>query len=150
MSKKYPLPFFLVGQVSQTDYERWLHRKARAHVRRDHRRINKRAVGQEYRTRIHEAVDRSRGLDAYTGEQLQWRLISKYNNDESHRLGCRYKRRFALLPTLDHVGEGKHPVDFNICAWRTNDAKSDLKISEFLTLCRTVLVHHGYTVVKSR
>ena len=90
------------------------------------------------------AVLSSHGLDAYTGEKLNWTLISKYDNEMSKQLGRKYKHKFALLPTVDHVddprqGSGK----FNICSWRTNDAKHDLGLDEFIELCEKVLAHRA-------
>jgi hypothetical protein len=75
------------------------------------------------------------GTDEYTGEQLAWNLISTYNNDESKQGRRAYKARFALLPTVDHVGDGTGAADFKICGWRTNDAKGDLSLEEFVALC---------------
>lgn len=148
MPKKYQLPSFLLGQVQQEVYERWLRRKAQAHVKRDRRRGNETAIGEEYRVAIHAAVLECSGHDAYTGEELDWSLISQYDNDESKENGCHYKWNFALLPTVDHVGDGMGPADFKICGWRTNDAKHDLELTEFLTVCQSVLEHHGYVVTK--
>lgn len=146
MPKKYALPSFLSGVVSQDVYERWLRRKAQAHVRRDRRRGNATAVGESYREAIHLAVVESAGRDAYTGETLDWKLISQYDNDESKENGRHYKRGFAFLPTVDHVGDGMGAANFKICGWRTNDAKNDLELSEFLLVCESVLKHHGYAI----
>ena len=44
-----------------------------------------------------------------------------------------------MLPSVDHVGDGKGAANFKICAWRTNDAKNDLSYEEFLELCRKVI-----------
>lgn len=146
MTKKYALPAFLLGVVSQEFYERWLRRKAQTHVRRDRKRGNTTAVGESYREAIHSAVVGSGGRDAYTGDQLDWSLISQYDNDESKESGRHYKRGFALLPTVDHVGDGMGVADFKICGWRTNDAKNDLEFLEFLQVCKAVLKHHGYDI----
>ena len=146
MLRKYSLPSFLSGQVPQEVYERWLRRKAQAHVKRDRQRGNNAAIGQAYRDSIHQAVIQSGGRDAYTGEELDWSLLSQYDNDQSKEHGRRYKHQFALLPTVDHVGDGTGEADFQICSWRTNDAKHDLKMPEFLDVCRAVLKHHGYDV----
>lgn len=148
MPKKYPLPSFLSGQLPQEVYERWLRRKAQAHVKRDRRRGNKTAIGEAYRVAIHAAVIESGGRDAYTGEKLDWSLLSQYDNDASQKQGRHYKHGFALLPTLDHVGDGMGAADFRICGWRTNDAKHDLEIPAFLALCQAVLEHHDYDVTK--
>jgi hypothetical protein len=148
MPKRYQLPSFLSGQVTQEVYERWLRRKVQAHVRRDRHRGNDTAIGEAYRVAIHLAVIDSGGRDSYTGEELDWSIISKYDNDASQENGRHYKQGFALLPTVDHVGDGIGVADFKICGWWTNDAKSDLELSAFLALCQTVLEHHGYVVTK--
>jgi hypothetical protein len=135
----FELPAFLDGVISPEAYVRWLQRKAAAHVRRDRKRWNNSASVSEYKRAIHNAVCVSGGKDAYTGEQLDWHLISTYDNDESKQGRREYKARFALLPTVDHVGDGTGPVDFKICAWRTNDAKGDLSLEEFVALCSKVL-----------
>jgi hypothetical protein len=146
MPKKYALPPFLSGVVSQETFERWLRRKAQAHVKRDRRRGNASAIGAAYREAIHGAVLESAGRDAYTGEVLDWKLISQYDNDESKENGRHYKKGFALLPTVDHVGDGMGPANFKICGWRTNDAKNDLDLSEFISVCQKVLRHNGYVI----
>jgi hypothetical protein len=148
MPIKYQLPSFLKNQVTQEIYNRWLRRKAQDHLRRDRLRGNKSATGETYRDAIHSAVLESNGHDAYTGEELDWKMISKYDNIEAQENGRLYKHDFALLPTVDHVNDGIGAADFEICGWRTNDAKNDLEISEFLKLCQAVLEHHGYTVTK--
>jgi len=63
--------------------------------------------------------------------------------------GRNYKKEFALLPTVDHVGDGTGPLDLKICSWRTNDAKNDLPLSEFISVCQAVLKHHGYVINKT-
>jgi hypothetical protein len=146
MPKKYSLPAFLESKVNQESYEKWLYRKAQAHLKRDRGRGNISATGESYRLAIHAAVIHSNGIDAYTGEVLDWSLISRYDNDESRTHGRAYKQQFALLPTVDHVGDGIGPADFKICSWRTNDSKSDLSLDEFLRLCKAVLVYHRFSV----
>ena len=120
--RKYQLPQFLSAVVTQSSYERWLHRKAIAHVRRDRKRGNSKATNEAYKITIHKAVITSDGLDYYTGEKLDWSLISKYDNEQSKANGRHYKKSLALLPTIDHVGDGRGDADFRICGWRTNDA----------------------------
>jgi len=137
--KKYHLPSFLEGIVAQDTYDRWLHRKAVAHVRRDRGRGNDTATNAEYKMAIHKAVKNSKGKDAYTNEKLDWSLLSQYDNAASREYGRAYKKKFALLPSVDHVGDGKGPAGFKICAWRTNDSKNDLSYEEFLELCEKVI-----------
>ena len=117
-----------------------------AHVRRDRQRGNKDVSGVSYREAIHAAVIESGGFDAYTGEKLDWTTISQYDNEESRLNGRDYKRKFCLLPTVDHVGDGTGPADFKICSWRTNDAKNALALPDFISLCCAVLQHQGYDV----
>jgi hypothetical protein len=137
--KKYQVPEFLTRVLSQDVFERWLHRKGIAHVRRDRERGSTTAPSAGYKLAIHQAVKDSKGLDAYTRERLDWTLISKYRNKDSKSGGSKYKKRFALLPTVDHVRDRSGQPKFAICGWRTNDAKNDLTYEEFLELCKKVL-----------
>jgi hypothetical protein len=146
LSKKYALPEFLIGITDQTSYLRWLAHKAQAHVKRDRKRGNATAIGELYRVAIHAAVTAGGGRDTYTGEELDWTLLSRYDNSESSKGGRTYKHGFAKLPTVDHVGDGLGPADFKICGWRVNDAKHDLEIPAFLDVCKAVLEHHGFIV----
>lgn len=137
--RKYQRPSFLNEVISQEIYERWLQRKAQAHVRRDRNRGNTHCTVSSYKQAIHKAVESSDGKDAYTNEYLAWELISTYDNDESRKHRRSYKAKFSMLPTVDHIGDGTGPADFKICAWRTNDAKNDLSFKEFLELCKIVV-----------
>lgn len=142
-SLKYQVPAFLSTILSQKEYERWLRRRAIAHVKRDKKRGNLSALAEKYRIAIHNAVLDSEGRDYYTGEGLNWALVSAYDNLESKAHGRKYKARFALLPTVDHVDDGRGDPNFRICAWRTNDAKNDLTHEEFVSICRLVVAHYG-------
>lgn len=51
------------------------------------------------------------------------------------------KAQFALLPSVDHVGAGATEASFRLCPWRTNDAKNDLSVVEFVEICRRVVAH---------
>jgi hypothetical protein len=141
-SLKYALPAFLKGRCTPEVYLRWLSRKAVAHVKRDRKRGNTEAVRAAYMTAIHAAVVAGGGADFYTGEPLAWEQISTYRNDESKAGRRAYKRQLAMLPTVDHVGDGLGPADFKICALRTNDCKSDLTYRELIAFSRLVLAHH--------
>jgi hypothetical protein len=141
MRDKYPLPDFLMGRCTVEVYRRWLHRRAAAHRKRDRGRGNASATISAYKGAIHAAVVRDGDLDAYTGERLRWDLISKYDNHDSAAGGRGYKKAFARLPSVDHVGDGLGSPTFRICSWRTNDAKGDLMHSEFIALCRKVVAH---------
>jgi len=142
------MPKFLDDVITPDAYEKWLGRKAMAHVKRDSNRGHSMATVALYKEAIHAAVVLSEGLDAYTGEQLDWTLLSKYNNEESKAGRHGYKAGFALLPTVDHVNADATEASFRICSWRTNDAKNDLSLDAFVELCQKVLTHAGYTVKK--
>jgi hypothetical protein len=142
--KIFHLPTFLEGIVERDSYVRWLGRKAQAHIRRDRDRGNTSSTLSEYKRAIHQAVCDSAGLDQYTHEKLNWSLISQYNNAESKAGGRTYKAKFALLPTVDHVGDGSGPADFKICGWAVNDAKGDLTFIDFVRLCRLITSRHSY------
>ena len=137
MARKHSLPAFLNGIVTLDAYERWLRRKAMAHVKRDRKRGRTCAVAL-YKEAIHGAVVLSDGNDAYTGEMLNWELISTYRNEDSKAGRHGYKAGFALLPTVDHVTANASEGSFRVCGWRTNDAKNDLSVAAFLELCQRV------------
>lgn len=137
--RKYQLPENMFGLVDQDIYERWLHRKALSHVKRDRARGNTSATNEKYKIAIHQAVCESNGKDAYTNEGLDWSLLSQYDNEQSKKHGRHYKKQFALLPSVDHVGDGTGTANFKICSWRTNDAKNDLSLNEFIELCKKVV-----------
>jgi hypothetical protein len=147
--KKHYLPEFLHGLIAAEAYDRWLSRKAAAHVKRDRKRGHLNVNGSTYRSAIHAAVLRSAGVDAYTGEKLDWHLISTYDNEQSKDGKHEYKASFALLPTVDHIEASSTSASFHICAWRTNDAKNDLSTESFLDLCAKVLRHAGYDVKRT-
>lgn len=138
---KYLLPQFLEGRVSLEKYRRWLQAKAQAHVIRDRKRGHTVGVSQ-YKGQIHDAVQASVGLDWYTGEPLDWERISTWDNDKAKTHRSAFKAEFALLPTVDHVLAENGTFTFVICGWRTNDAKSDMPVSEFIAFCRKVIHHH--------
>jgi len=140
--RKYQLPKFLEKRHLQADYEKWLERKARAHFNRDKKRGNTKATNEKYKIEIHRAVCECEGVDAYTGEKLDWSLLSKWDNNEAKQEKGKYKEKFALLPTVDHVGDGMGKADFKICSWRTNDAKNDLSLLEFVALCLQIISHN--------
>lgn len=138
----FHIPRFLEGLVTREHYVRWLQRKAQAHIKRDRARGNTTGSLSEYKRAIHQAVCDSGGLDAYTGEQLEWSLLSTYNNDDS-KLGRRvYKTKFARLPTVDHIGDGTGAAEFKICGWTVNSAKGDLSLQDFVHLCQRIVDSH--------
>jgi hypothetical protein len=141
MSKHlYAVPVCIQGQCDQARYSRWLHRKAVAHARRDRKRERPCTIAL-YKEQIHAAVCASGHEDFYTGEKLDWKLVSTYDSESSKKARAKYKKTFALLPTLDHTFDEQGQQKFVICSWYVNDAKSDLTLNEFYRLCERVLKH---------
>lgn len=141
MAAKYELPRFLTGVLNDGEYRKWLTQKAKSHAARDRRRGE--FAAPHYKEAIHAAVIRSEGRDHYTRERLDWSLVSKYNNEASRKGGIDYKKKFALLPTVDHVAPGSRNGGLEICGWRTNDCKNDLSLNELKAFCRKLLKTQG-------
>ena len=140
MPKKHLLPHALEGKTTQEAYSRWLSRKAAAHVKRDRLRGHL-CSNSTYKDLIHHAVIECGGNDFYTGESLDWSLLSTYCNEKSKAGRHKYKAGFSLLPTVDHYEASSKEASFRICAWRTNDAKNDLNETDFIDLCKRVVAH---------
>ena len=76
-------------------------------MRRDKHRGNKTSTIEKYKQAIHRAVNESKGKDYYTCEKLRWDLISQYDNLKSSKGKREYKKKFAKVPSVDHIGGGK-------------------------------------------
>jgi len=139
---RYALPESIKGACDEALYRRWLHRKAVAHAIRDRKRWNIPLAISDYKKAIHAAVAAGGSHDAYTGEPLNWSLISQYNNLKSKNGRTKYKKGFKDLPTLDHASDIPGDMNFKICSWRTNAAKSDLTITELIEFCHKI-THHN-------
>src|SRR5437762_5384483 len=135
---QYPVPECIKAHCGQMKYSRWLQRKATAHTRRDRKRDMACTIAR-YKAEIHTAVCSSGHLDFYTGEPLDWSLVSTYDNESSKNGRKKYKKTLALLPTVDHTVDELGRPKFVICSWYVNDAKSDLSLDEFYKLCESVL-----------
>jgi hypothetical protein len=137
MNKYYP-------PIDQAVYKRWLQRKAKSLARRDRKYLQSQGkdtrtvVVKEYKIAIRDAVCECQGKDAYTGEVLDWTLLSEWKNEKAKKGKRTYKKDFALLPTVDHV-DGRVVAKFKICAWRTNDAKNDLSLNELIDFCKKII-----------
>jgi hypothetical protein len=147
-ARKYTLPKFLDGTVSIEVYDKWLSRKAKAHFDRDRKRGYVDISAALYKEKIHDAVLRSYGKDKYTGEMLNWSLISTYDNEKSKEGKHSYKASFAYLPTVDHVETLYHGSGFCICGWRTNDMKHDLSHGDLIDLCLKIVEYSGYKILR--
>lgn len=88
-----------------------------------------------YKALIHHAVVNKGEYDPYTGEKLAWELVSTWDTSRKQPEG--YEKKFALLPTIDHVVPDA--LEPEICSWQVNKAKNDLTPQEFVALCRTIV-----------
>lgn len=98
---------------------------------------------EEYRVAIHLAVSRCAAVCEYRGEAFDWTIIGIWSNSAAQAGGAPYKRKFARMPTVDHVhGVDGRPTslgDLRVISWELNDAKGDLSFEQFETLCRRVV-----------
>jgi len=134
---KYRLPSFLSGICTQTGYSKWLLNKADKIIKRDRRRNKSYVVNmtmKDYAQKIHAAVLKNGMFDPYTGDKMDWKLISKWDCSKDQPDG--YKKKFAMMPTVDHVHADI--LEFEICSWKTNTAKADLEPDEFINLCKKI------------
>jgi hypothetical protein len=132
------MPAFLEGRCTPETYSKWLRVKADYLLERDKKRHKPYAAAATQRTyaeKIHQAVAENGMCDPYTGDRLAWELIGSW--DTSHEQPEGYKRKFALMPTVDH--KTPDALDFEICAWITNECKTDLGPEEFVEFCRKVV-----------
>jgi hypothetical protein len=89
------------------------------------------------------AIEKSNGCDFYTGEPLDWHLISKWVGLAEGTSANDYRRKFWMLPSVDHDFDDPAKPVFHICSWRMNDSKNDQSIAEFLQLAVRVQKHQG-------
>ena len=136
--EKYCLPAFLKEKgIDEETYRKWLYRKARSLFLRDKKYFEKKGKSfswklRDYREAIHEAVCKSNGKCFYTGEELAWDQISKFDG----------RKKIDNLPTVDHLNgrDIEDRLDFVIASWKVNDMKNDLNLKEFLELCERVIL----------
>ena len=122
--------------LSDEDYSDLIRKKAVAVTRRDKKRGGKYSVKEAIEA-IHQAFHRCNGFDPYDGSKLNPKLLGEYKNEDAKAEGAAHKRRFAMLPTVDHVKAEPEP-DFEIVSWQTNDAKGDMPPEGLIAYCRRV------------
>ena len=144
--------------ISFDKFSEWVMKKGYSLYQRDLKRtkeefkeeFKKKYPYTVYRSKICEAIKNipDAGKDYYTEEKLNWDLIGQYNNSNAQQEGKAYKRKFALMPTVDHINAEAKP-EFVICSWRMNDAKNDLSEFAFTKLCIRFLRKKGFKVKKN-
>jgi hypothetical protein len=142
LNVKHPLPDFLKGRITAIIYSTWLSRKAESLLNLDKKRGKPYAANADqssYSDKIHQAVLKCGERDPYTGDVLAWELIGTW--DTSHKQPEGYERKFALMPTVDHITSDV--LEFEICSWQSNKCKSDLKPEELVAFCKKVVEYRA-------
>lgn len=136
-------------ELDSDKFAKWVNRKANSLCKRDKERTKEKYAFTtwDYVEKICEAIKESPVFDFYTNDKLDWTKIGEYTNEEAQCLGPNIKVKYAKMPTVDHI-DAKPEPNFHICTWCTNDAKNDLSLEDFITLCEKVLENNGYEVKK--
>lgn len=143
---KYHLPDFLKGRISERVYDSWLNERANTLRQRDIKKKRPYAVATTkgmYKEKIHKAVVDAGQYDRYTGDELQWELISTWDSEKAKQGGDEYKDKFLLMPTVDHKDPKSTTLEFEIVSWLINDCKSGLDPEQFIALCKKIVAHRG-------
>ena len=146
---KYHLPAFLQGRISEPAYDKWLNAKANTLRQRDLKtkrvfaEANSKAM---YKEKIHAAVLANGQYDRYTGDKLQWELISTWDPKKTKALQASYRDKFLLMPPVDHVDPEGETLEFEIVSWLINDCKSGLNPTQFVDLCKKIAANCASTV----
>ena len=141
----YPLPSFLLGQVTPEQYEKWLDGRAVGCLRKDRKRKRPYAFKSNiklYKALIHLAVVNNGEYDPFTGEKLAWDLVGTWvgaNRKSPEDAPEMFEGRYALMPTIDH--KDPDALEFEICSWRVNSCKNFLTPEQFIDLCGRVTGH---------
>ena len=127
-------------------YNAWLSAQATSCRARDRGKVDPLPPLSEYRRFIHAAVIRSKGLDEYTGEPIEWNRI----NHQRPSAGGRKKHiTRGRWPSVDHY-QGTGKLNYRICSGLTNLAKGPLDHQQFVELCRKVAKKHSGWGTNSR
>jgi hypothetical protein len=143
---KYHLPDFLKGRIPEHVYDNWLNERANTLRHRDIKKNRPYAVATtkgQYKEKIHKAVNEAGQFDPYTGDALQWELISTWDSEKAKQGGDEYKDKFLLMPTVDHKDPKSTTLEFEIVSWLINDCKSGLDPAQFVALCKKIVAHRA-------
>ena len=139
---KYFLPDFLQGRVSLAVYKHWLYVRARELLAKDLRRQKPYAIGRGvpfYKDLIHAAVNGGGQTDPFTGRPLAWELIGTWDDSAASAHDPAVMKKFAPLPTADHVDPSAEALAFEICSFEINKCKSYLNPEEFVAQCKRIV-----------
>ena len=143
---KYFLPDFLVGRIPLVDYRKWLFGRGEQLFLKDRKRQKPCAIGRNsafYSALIHAAVNRSGQTDPFTGQPLAWELVGTWDSSSSAVHDPAVMKKFALLPSVDHIDPSADTLQFEICSFEINKCKSSLNPAEFVAQCRRIVEFRG-------
>lgn len=103
-----PVPKWMPAQCRLINPS-WVQRKAVTVCKRDQKRGGTGNV-QQYRLAIHDAVLASEGRDHWTGEPLDWELISTYYNHEAAARKRRPKSSTRCFPPSTTKSANRRPT----------------------------------------
>jgi hypothetical protein len=141
----YPVPSFLQDRVSAVTYQKWLNVKASALRKRDLRLKRPFAAATPryvYMQKLHAAVIKTGLYDPFSGDTLRWDLIGTWDPHKA-KGNSGYKKKFNLMPTADHISPDAQELDFEICSWLSNTAKTFLSPGEFVEMCGKIVAYRS-------
>jgi hypothetical protein len=149
---RYIVPPDLAGIFTQTQYCRWLRKKALSVMVRDRRSKKPCALNMtisDYEQKIHAAACANALTDPFTGDTLAWNLVGQYDPARA-RQEIGYFKQFWLLPSVDHRDPDSDIPEFEICSWLVNLCKGDMTPSGFIALCNKIASHRQVATASSR
>jgi hypothetical protein len=140
----YFLPPFLKEVITLEKFKKWLDRKAH-HLFESDKKIGRpyalHGSQANYKMAIYNAVVVAGPCDPYTGKTMDWTLIRAWEQIDKDDEPGTYKKKYLLLPVVDHTNPDKDTLEFEICSWIVNDCKSNMDRDEFLAFCKRVVAY---------
>ena len=76
------------------------------------KRGNTTAAHESYKAAIHRAIIHCGGVGRHKQEWLDWSLVGTFSSEKAEANRRHLKATLALLPSVDHVGDGLGEADF--------------------------------------
>jgi hypothetical protein len=142
----YTLPPFLKGICMPEKFRKWLGAKAEGLFQRD-QRLGRSCAAHgskaSYKKAVYDAVMANGVADPYTGDSLNWAIISTWDPVGKNYDPGTFKEKYSLLPTVDHTNPDNNTLEFEICSWIVNSCKNDMNRDEFLAFCKKVVAYRS-------
>jgi hypothetical protein len=143
---RYVLPSFLEGICTPEKFRHWIDKKAKVLFQRDKKKGRSSALNgtkESYKQTIYAAVIAAGLCDPYTGEKMDWAIIGTWDPVGKNYDPGTFKKKYSLLPTVDHTNPDKDTLEFEICSWIVNSCKNDMNRDEFLAFCKKVAAYRS-------